>query len=390
MLLSPFLSLSWSLNYPNETNQCSNLTYVFSDGNLKITGIGEVIGTCIDPFRSNITGTVTLGRGITAIGYWAFHHLQSWVSFTFPHTLESIGPYCFEGTNISSIRFPTSLRSLGDKAFLRSTFNSTQIRIHSALDIGANAFMFATGITAFEVGGPHPDFANDSIGCLYSKNHTIFFYFPSGCPLPRFVLPSTVTTIGLRSPPDVRGDRVHWSQQLARVLITPGNVQFTTDDNGFLYNGNKTVLYLVPPGRQYTKCVVPAGVTELWGASLAGVTAGRVVFPDGLRLVGQSSMFRINVSEIVLPDSVEMIHPMAFVEATTKRLSLGGSLGFVARPAFAGSAIEILHWRGAEPPDRIVCSGFRDFENVTITVPPKSDVKEFCGWTVSDTPSEEL
>jgi hypothetical protein len=67
----------------------------FSDGTLKMTGVGEVIADFVDAFHSTITGTITLGPGITAIGYWRFHHLQSWVSLVLPRALVSIHDYCF-------------------------------------------------------------------------------------------------------------------------------------------------------------------------------------------------------------------------------------------------------------------------------------------------------
>ncbi len=65
--------------------------------------------------------SVTLGDGVTALGYGAFSKCEKLTSFTFGNCLESIGDYCFNSTPLlTEVTLPASLNYIGHAAFWTS------------------------------------------------------------------------------------------------------------------------------------------------------------------------------------------------------------------------------------------------------------------------------
>ena len=64
---------------------------------------------------------MTLGDGVTALGYGAFSSCKKLTSFTFGNSLESIGDFCFNSTPLlTEVTLPASLNYIGHAAFWTS------------------------------------------------------------------------------------------------------------------------------------------------------------------------------------------------------------------------------------------------------------------------------
>ena len=76
-----------------------------------------VHGYAFDTLDFDLT-SVTLGDGVTALGYGAFSSCKKLTSFTFGNCLERIGDFCFNSTPLlTEVTLPASLNYIGNKAF---------------------------------------------------------------------------------------------------------------------------------------------------------------------------------------------------------------------------------------------------------------------------------
>ena len=83
-------------------------TYDLSD--LVITSIGDV-------FQGKPLSSITLPPNLESITSNAFQDCENLTSVTFPSTLKTIGDYAFENTSLSAITIPTNVTSIGEQAF---------------------------------------------------------------------------------------------------------------------------------------------------------------------------------------------------------------------------------------------------------------------------------
>ncbi len=83
-----------------------------------------VHGYAFDTLDFDLT-SVTIGDGVTALGYGAFSNCKKLTSVTFGNCLERIGDYCFNSTPLlTEVTLPASLNYIGHAAFWtsRSTY----------------------------------------------------------------------------------------------------------------------------------------------------------------------------------------------------------------------------------------------------------------------------
>ena len=129
---------------------------------------------------------------------------------------------------------------------------------------------------------------------------------------------------------------------LEAITVHPDNPYFSSDENGILYNGDKTLLIMAPRaanlgalvlpatvqkigGGAFSHCVnltsitIPYGVTEIVGYTFAGCTNLRIVnLPESLVHIGGNA-FRdcTSLTSINIPSSVREIEFTAFQGATS-------------------------------------------------------------------------
>ena len=116
------------------------------------SGVVKYLGFSV---LNNLT-TVTLGDGVTSIGYAAFSGCSSLTSITIPDRVTSIGEYAFSGcSSLTSITIPDSVTSIGDCAF-RGCRSLTSITIpDSVTSIVGSAFEYCYKLVeVYDLTGP--------------------------------------------------------------------------------------------------------------------------------------------------------------------------------------------------------------------------------------------
>ena len=83
-------------------------------------------------------------------------------------------------------------------------------------------------------------------------------------------------------------DGVLQREAISEIEISPDNPYFTSHD-GILYNSDMTVLVRCPAGR-----------------------TGKIIIPDGVKVISECAFYNCSISEVVIPDSVTDVEQWAF------------------------------------------------------------------------------
>ena len=168
-----------------------NLTWDLTDGVLTISGTGDMYnfsynGSPWDSYRSLIT-EVSIGNGVTSIGYSAFFGCTGLTSVNIGNSVTSIGEWAFDGcSSLTSIEIPSSITNIGEWAFEHCT-NLVRVSIDSndVIALGSSYHMYS--IFGYQV---KEYIIGNSVTAI---GDGIFGYCPN---LETVSIPNSVTSIG--------------------------------------------------------------------------------------------------------------------------------------------------------------------------------------------------
>lgn len=162
---------------------------------------------------------ISIPNGITEIGNNAFQCCYSLENIKFPKTVTRIGDTAFASCyNLISVDLPSGLLSLGHNAFSSCDKLLEIIIPDSVTDVGYDAFYGCKSLSYVSIGKrvaslsncPFRDcdslisiyvnpenafYMSDTRGCLYSKDQSILYRYPSGNTNTSFLIPYSVKTI---------------------------------------------------------------------------------------------------------------------------------------------------------------------------------------------------
>ncbi len=193
-LLSLIMTLSIATSLPvtvsaADSGVCGeNLTWVFDEGTLTISGSGDMTDftsqsdVAWSKYRFDII-SVIIEDGVTSIGDYAFAFCTEMVSYKIPDTVTSYGDYSFNGcTYFGAIKMSDNVTSIGDYVFAGCTALYSVIFSPNITHISNSAFESCSGLEVITI----PDNVT-SIG------DSAFAYCTS---LEEITIPDKVTTIG--------------------------------------------------------------------------------------------------------------------------------------------------------------------------------------------------
>ncbi len=96
---------------------------------------------------------------------------------------------------------------------------------------------------------------------------------------------------------------------LKEINVDEANPYFCNDENGVLFDKDKTVLIQYPFGSKTEEYVVPSTVKEIGFESLTNVPfLEKLILPDGLETISKNAIAEyISIEELVIPDTVTRI-----------------------------------------------------------------------------------
>ena len=237
-----------------------------------------------------------------------------------PDGVIEIGGSAFEGSQLTSITIPDSVKSIATGAFRNAseletvTFTST-----SNLDtIGNDAFFTASKLGSFTI----PE-SVESIGTTAFR----------GTALTSINIPEKVSSIG--------GDVFEFATKLASITVDPENLSYSSLD-GVLFNKNKTSLIMYPVGSsQSSYTSMPETVTSIESSAFYFATSlTSIVIPENVESIGTKAFaVTASLTSIVIPENVETIGEAAFNASRVATVTFSGtsSLTSISSYAFAGA-----------------------------------------------------
>ncbi len=320
----------------------------------------EAFGSCI------YLTDITLPQGITVIDAEVFAVCAKLKSIVIPEGVTTIGDSAFKDCfSLSDIKLPDSLTVISDDAFNGCESFSEFFIPKNVESIGSSAFRWCYHLSAFNVDENNANYKNDDCGALLSKDGSRLIVVPCGTN-DEYTVPESVKTIE----PGAFSD----CTVLKRIVIHPGvtdigssftkdtfincweltninvhkdNLKYSSDENGVLYNKDKSVLLFVPGGYEGT-FTIPASVKKIYRGAFAeclnlteiisesenfctdkyGVLydadkttlikapitlSGSYVIPEGVTSCAKGAfLYCTSLESVVLPDGIEKVGFCAF------------------------------------------------------------------------------
>ncbi len=207
--------------------------------------------------------------GIKEIYNRMFSDCTGLKSIEIPNTVETIGKNAFKGcTSLEFVNIPSSVKTMGDGVFMNCTSLTTFEIPDTVTKLGHSMFSGCTYLESVKL----PDAASSYYAMFFNckklkkvdigagvEDITMAF---SGCTsLSELYLPAAVKNIG--------NDFIADCPKLSRITVDEKNPYYSSDDNGILYNKNKTKLIKSPQGMGYSVSI-PRTVTEIGEKAFEG------------------------------------------------------------------------------------------------------------------------
>ncbi|MBQ2903592.1 MAG: leucine-rich repeat protein [Clostridia bacterium] len=363
---------------------CDNLTEViFEEGNQLEKVEAETFSWCSNLKSISLPSTVT-EIGYEAFYYMNHYYSwndNGIVEFAFPESLKVIGENAFYNAGIKNADIPEGTEEIGNYAFQNSAVETVSIP-STVTKIGENAFLNCNNLTEITVAPENPVYSSEN-GVLFNKDKTVLFAYPKAL-VASYTVPASVEKIendafyyakitglsfaensklkeigtnafyncdgltGLLVLPDaletVGGNAFdncygitdisipasvssigswafHNMNSLTSITVDADNDYYSSDENGVLFNKDKSVLLLYPRASALTEYEIPASVTEISEYAFYNVSKlSEISFADNSRptLIGNDAFRNCSsLAEIILPETVGYIGNGAFANCTS-------------------------------------------------------------------------
>lgn len=276
---------------------------VFAGKDVKTVEIGSNIDIDAKAFLDCIhLENVTISEGIDAISIGVFNGCTELKTADIPNSIIKIGQDAFKGTKIDKINL-SNVAIIGDNAF-RGCTNLTSLDMPSIESLGYRCFMDCENIES----------------CVFGEKLTTINQFAfDNTKIKTFDLPAT-----FRDTYQKGFSLRWWPTCLEAIKINDSNPNFC-DDDGVVYNKEKTLLLLLPPSKtgEYT------ALANNYGTSLSQISLDKLVFSDNVTSVSRMCYTNLGfipstVKEVIFPSSVTRISSSFDGCNQLERVDLGG------------------------------------------------------------------
>ncbi len=125
--------------------------------------------------------------------------------------------------------------------------------------------------------------------------------------LRELVIPSSMYSIG--------GWALYGLDSVEKYTVSPANTAFSSDENGVLYNGNKTAIIKYPASSPLKSYTIPASVSEIYPNAFNKCNnIEEIKFEEGsvITAIGHNAFSDSSIKSITLPSGVKSIAEAAF------------------------------------------------------------------------------
>ncbi len=282
-------------------------TYEVENGEAIITGADRSIS-------GNVTIPSTLGGyPVTEIGYQSFYQCNNIKSLVIPDSVETIYKYAFYScSSLESVTIEGA--HIWDNAFYNCSGLKNIITGDKVTSVNYNMFYVCTAIESITIG-------------------------------------RSVSSINI-------GDGAF--SKLSYISVDNNNPVYSSDNNGVLFNKNKTKMIKYPEGKELTNYSIPSTVTTIGEGAFSfclklknveipnsvtsiesrafyendGITD--IDIPGSVKTIGESAfMYCSAITEISIPDGVTTIGDYAFMDDTSlEKVSISESVTNIGEAVF--------------------------------------------------------
>ncbi len=240
-----------------------------------------------------------LGTSVESIGEGAFQSAfdySSKVSLNLPSSLKTIENGAFHFSNITGVTFNEGLTTIGEGAFTRTSLGA--VNFPSTLKTIQQQAFFSAGITSLTLNEGLEDIGEEAfLGNITLKGE--------------ITIPSTVKNIGAGA---FTGRYNSFENGITGFKVAAANNYFIAEDDGVLYNKEKTILKAYPSASTSASLVLPSTVKTIDKYALAGAkNLTAITLNQGLETIGEQAFaYSTKVASLAIPSSVTSIGYRAF------------------------------------------------------------------------------
>lgn len=235
----------------------------------------------------------------------------------FSDTLVTISDDCFHSfNNLEEVTFPSSLKGIGEEAF-DSCSKLKKITFNDGLTtIDISAFANCNSLTEIII----PDsVAYIRYHAFASCRNLSFVKLPESLVELDDIFNECINLKTIHIPKKVKDitSFLYWGKfHIESFTVAEDNPYFSADENGILFNKDKTTLVCYPAPRAAETYVIPETVTVVDDYAFEKNTyLKKVVFTDTIEKINIGAFYRCSkLSEIVLPDKAFLICEGAFYD----------------------------------------------------------------------------
>ena len=262
---------------------------------LKMSGYGYPFSFGADMYiGGEIVTELVIPESITSFSGNAIYGCTSIKSVVLHEGIKSIPNSCFlRCINLETINLHEGITSIGVNSFSGCKALKTINIPASVTSIDIASFIGCTSLESITVSEGNENFVNDEFGALYNTEKTILYAYPKASENKSYVIPSTVTTLASYTFSNC--------PNLESITVENGNTKYSSDDDGVLYNADKTTLIQYPIGNDRTSFSIPDSVTRLDYYSFAGVHSLKELrISENVKSFNNYSFENVNAEELTI------------------------------------------------------------------------------------------
>ena len=271
----------------------------------------EFTGIWYDRISSYLT-TITLPKGLTSIGDFAFNGCTSLTDITIPDGVGEISSHTFHGcTSLTSVKIGSGVKRIEQYAFfgcssLNLTIPDNVIILESYALNNASMDTLTLGKGIRQIGFNALNNACERL--ILTGNIAGFGFVDSVSDVKTLEIGKAVTDINSSL----------FCDSLENIIVSEENTVYSSVD-GVLFNKDKTELIQYPNGRTDTSYTIPDSVTSIGASAFSGCTSlTSVTIPDSVTSIGDSAFGGCtSLTSVTIPDSVTNIGDSAFRYCTS-------------------------------------------------------------------------
>ena len=270
-------------------------------------------------------------RGIVSFRRSIFYSYKNIEKIVLPESFEVIEIDAFSGcSSLREIVIPNSVKKIRSAAFHDCTLLKDIYIPASVTEIEDSVFRGCTSLESIWVDKENQYYSSDEHGVLFDKDKSVLIRCPQSIGLSSYTIPEGVTEIAngafdegvTLSEINISDDVVYLNGafsgcvSLEVITVDKNNLNYSSDENGILFDKNKTKLIRCPENIKLLSYSIPDCVKEIEEYAFSECSASEINLPQTLTYINQAAFqgcVNLCFEELNLPE-LEYLGECAFAD----------------------------------------------------------------------------